>query len=743
MGLKQDIVIVNEYTVKDRKTGKGSRGATPGDYVLRYMARELATETVAPIRRHRAEDFIVRYMAREDAAEFATDVQDARERMRKAQGRGGVAFGYGSLSLSDQELRAAAKDIQRLYDKGHTVMKTVLSFDEEYLRRNKLIPEDFELERKGDYRGQLDQMKLRLAITHGIERLNRAEYDDLRFTAVIQVDTEHVHCHLSMVDAGKGRRAKDGTQKGKITAKGRSMIRRGVDAYLDETQKIAHLSSAVGYERRNVVTYIKKWAHARMVRESGPQFLLACLPEDKTMWRASTNRAEMRKANTIVREMVLEKLEEPGSPMAASMDEIITYANERRRKEGLTKAEWGDMVDKGREQVITTCMNGVYGVLKTIEPDRLQDRTPMLDVMSMDYEELAQRAHEGDEDELVDFGFRLRSYSSRLKHHTEKRSEYHENARRWERESDEGEVSEASRALYLLYLEEEEYHARCAAKYRHFLRFVPPTQNWTEGWEEVAEYGRKLQDLKSMRKDQSLVRMKNGDEAEMRGREIYDQPGGRLLTEGKTGRQIIDGRIERMTETYARKIEDLRVEMAARGLRMKVVQDEQGRDDIQVDAEPEFDFEEVKGLDMHHMYYDFPREEPVGEQTKERFQRRAQERRARYDDAYEYLVTSDQERSLLGLPTKDLEAMEALAVQLDEGQVAMLPSRLAELNRERERIRQSRVSKLTDDIATDLEQEMFRQANQAATFYVDHEGIIIPDEGYDTTQRTVSEEGLE
>ena len=48
MSLKQSIVVVNEYTIKNSKGG--SRGGTPGDYVLRYMARDKAVEDLTPVR---------------------------------------------------------------------------------------------------------------------------------------------------------------------------------------------------------------------------------------------------------------------------------------------------------------------------------------------------------------------------------------------------------------------------------------------------------------------------------------------------------------------------------------------------------------------------------------------------------------------------------------------------------------------------------------------------------------------
>lgn len=225
--LKQSIIVVNEYSVKSRATGKGSRGDSPGAYVTRYMAREGAVETLAPIRRHRTDDFILRYMARESATEKAVSRPDVKARIKNSQGAGGVAFGYGQVSLSDEQLKSASADVQHWFDQGHTVLKTVLSFDQEYLRKHNIIPEDFVCLKKGDYRGHLDQMKLRMAVMRGLERMEAAFYDDLRYVGVIQVDTEHVHCHLAMVDAGKGSVTADGTQRGKVHSGARAMLRRG------------------------------------------------------------------------------------------------------------------------------------------------------------------------------------------------------------------------------------------------------------------------------------------------------------------------------------------------------------------------------------------------------------------------------------------------------------------------------------------------------------------------------------
>lgn len=722
MSLKQSIIVVNEYSVKSQKTGKGSRGSTPGGYVTQYMARELATETLAPIRRRRTDDFILRYMARESATEQAVSRPDVKARIKGSQGAGGVAFGYGQVSLSHDQLKDASSDIQNYFDNGHTVMKTVLSFDQEYLRKHGIIPEDFICEKKGDYRGQLDQMKLRMAVMRGLERMQSVHYDDLRYVGVIQVDTEHVHCHLAMVDAGKGAKTKDGTQRGKIGAPAKSLLRRSMDAWLDEKQTVRHMSSAVGYERRNVTMFVKRWAHQQMLRESLPQFLVACLPEDRRLWRSSTNHESMKKPNRIVRQLVEEVLERPESPLPQAMEQVHDYANHRRDAEDLPAPAWRRLIDAGREKIIERGVNGVYGLLRALPDDALRVRTPMLDAMGMDYEELAARASEssqqGQEDDLVGFGFRLRSYSSRMEHHREKRTTYHENARVWEKADDAGIASVSSRVLYEFYLEEEEYHARCAAKYQKFLAFAPPAADWYQEWTKVSEYGERLLSLESLRNDGSLRKMKDSDEAEKLGRDIYGQTGAHLLTlPGTAGTDVLDRRISEMRESYDALVGELRTDLAAQGLKLEITVDPEKKspDTAEITAGAEYPFEDVKGLDLHHMRYDFSSDVEVGTKARSQFIQWARSRRFHRDRAVEYLEASGQTGAIEAMPIADIDTMNELADTLSQKSqtVSVLPSEVAALSREREILRRSRTVRL----GTDLVKQVQNQVDQLAAVY--------------------------
>ncbi|MFF8902624.1 relaxase MobL [Streptomyces lydicus] len=737
MGLKQDIIVVNEFSVP-LPGGKGSRGATPGDYVTRYMAREQATESLAPIQRLRTDDFIMRYMARESAVERAGISRGAaKHEMRQVQGDGGVAFGYGSVSLSDEQLRAAGKDIQQHFENGKTVLKTVLSFDEEYLRKHKIVDEDFHCEARGDYRGHIDQMKLRMAIMHGLERMSSGTsgFDDLRYVGVIQVDTEHVHCHLAMVDGGRGQVTKNGTQRGKLLDRHKSRLRRGVDAWLDEKQAVVRLSSAVGYERRNVATFIKRWAHERIRAESLPQFLLACLPADRTLWRAGSNDARMRKANQLVTELVKEQLDRAGSPMPEAMERIVDYANERRAKESLSTEAWQKLVEQGRTQIMERAVNGIYQMLRAMPESELRVRTPMLEVMGMDYQQMAvlaadrQGEDENAEADLVSFGFRLRSYASRLQHHREKAGAYRDLAHQWEQAEKADVAAEDSRPLYDFYRFEENYHRRLMSKYWHFLPFLGDARRWYEQQQDVAAYGQRLLSLMALRADASLQRMKDPEEAENLGRTIYDQPGGRLLTEGKRGRAVLDTRIRTMTQSYDQKLDGLRADLASSGLVLRVgssAKDQVSTEtdavstDFKIVAGAAYDFDEVKALDLHHLGYDFVADVEIGPQARQTFVETTRDRRRLLLAAMDYLDQSGQAEAIPDLPVDDVAAMTRVSRELtaqqtdEESGTLVLRSRIAELRAEREqaeRLRRSKASSLDAGLVVRVQ----AQVDQAVT----------------------------
>lgn len=645
MGLKESIVVVNEFTIKNKSGKGGSRGGTPGDYVMRYMARKGATEDLTPVKFHEVDDYITRYMARREATDVAESVPEIKHSFRKSQGYGGVAFGYGDVSLSDSKLRFASKDIQKNFDNGKTVLKTVISFDEDYLREHGILDDDFEFQKKGDFRGNIDQMKLRMAIMNGMKKMSR-HYDDLQYIGVIQVDTAHVHCHLAMVDRGRGTLAKDGTQKGKISEVSKRDIRRGIDLFLDEKQKIQMMSSNITQDKRNALCYIKKFTHKTMDEHGLPQFLLACLPDDRRLWRASTNRKEMQKPNAIVREYVTQVLNEPDSGYDKAMRSVYAYAKERSDREDLSTKEYRTLIRNGQERIVNDCMNGVYSILKQIPESECKVQTPMMHAMSMDVETMVTNLND---DPMMEFGFKLRSYSSRLNHHKKETHKYHDLV---EQSKTVENVSEDAAPLIDFYKYEEEYNAKLMCKYQHFLSFLPTSDEYEDDFEELMKYRQKMKRLHEMREDKSIKRM-SPDSAEDYGQRVYEMHGGRFAV---INPDILERRELLMEQTYEKKEDDFKLKLADYGLTL----DEHG-----VSTKKPYEFDEVKALDIHHLGYDFYHDIKVSKINVDKFIEAAEERADLLEDAVDYLESSGQEDAVAFLPVKDVTLMKEVADRMD------------------------------------------------------------------------------
>lgn len=650
MGLKSEIVIVNEFTVKGAD-GKGSRGSNMDEYLDGYMARPKAVEPTAPVRLNENDGSNVRYSNRKKVTDNGISIEDIKEGMRKAQGKAGIAFSDDSISLSHRALKRKSKALQTAFDNDKTIMKTVLAFNDEFLKRHGIIPSDFVCKDRGGYRGNVDQVKLRMAINHGLKKMSR-RYDDLRWTGVIQVDTMQLHCHLVIYDNGEGKHKRDGKQNGQLYARDRLNFRRGVDMFLDESKSVAMLSSNVTYDRHNALCFIKKFTHKTMADRGTPQFLLACLPADKKVWRSRTNRTDMKKANAITREYVVQVLNQPGSGYKEAIRHILDYADYRKKKEDLTNREYQQLLKNGEERIVQDCMNGVYAVLKQIPDANKTTMTPMMSAMSLSYEEMASRV---DTDPMVEFGFRLRSYSTRLEHHKKERRKYRDAVDSYDTKT----ASADSLPLYNFFKFEEEYNAKLMCKYQHFLSFLPPADEYEDDFKELMDYKDKIRSLKTMMGDPSFKR-RTPDSAETYGKQVYDQHGGRFVA---TSPDILENRLSLMEATYGKKEDDFRLKLSNYGLTL---------DDKGVSTKKPYEFDEVKALDLHHLHYDFTQDIVVSKVNADAFVSMADARRESFEAAKRYLQDSEQDMAIEQLPVTDVRVMSELADKVRENPVVVV-----------------------------------------------------------------------
>lgn len=694
-GINRAIVIVNEFTVN------GSRGNSPGNYIREYMARDKASENLTPTMvrsEHVAKmaenlhkdfvldgearnmaDYVVRYMARESAVEDMTNSGDPNiaklvGQFDDIQGMSGIAFAQDDLSLSHDDVKRRSKRIQAEYEKGKPVMKTVISFDTDYLKAMGVLPEDLEIKKRGDLYGKADQAKLRIAIQNGLRRI-RSSYSDLDWIGVIQVDTKHLHCHLAMVDRGEGKRfAKTGEQKGMLSDDMKMAIRRGIHNSLDESQKIKSLNIQMESERRNTISYIKRFTH-KIAEERGlPQYLLACLPKDnKALWTADFNadggsdnemtiknkrvRGNMKKANEIVRSYVIDLLNRPDSGFAEAMREqhelLVAWAergdfSDRRtgKGKGRRKAPTSDPIveirkreEEYKEKIIKSGMNAVYDVLKSIDDRTMTVHTPLMDAMAMPFEDMAAYVKE---DKLIEFGFRLRSYSSRLAYHTEAYDKASAVIADYE-DGDTSRYNPESKKLYDFMKIEQEYNHSLMCKYRTFLHFYHVKDEYENEYEDMMALRHRSYARHAMKDDKALKRYTRPEELEQKGREVYGIEGASQML---LNPQAFDAMLAADDRAYMQGLRDFRTHLNKIGMLYDSDKDEISRG-------MEYDFESVKAYDLHHMSYDFAYDFRIASQNIDNFAKMAYRRYDAYIEAKKYLDSTGQGDALKDIVSED------------------------------------------------------------------------------------------
>ena len=717
MNINKSIVIVNEFTIH------GSRGNSPGNYVLEYMARDQASEnlTPTPVRSEKVKKmeqrindvykrdvankkndnlavFVVRYMARDTATEMVTldgetQVGQLKDEFDEIQGLSGIAFGPRNISMSHDEVKEQSKMIQAEYEKGKPVLKTVISFDTDYLKEMGVLPKDLQIKKRGDLYGKADQAKLRLAIQNGLRKIKH-EYSDLDYVGVIQVDTMHIHCHLAMVDKGKGKRfAKNGEQKGMLNDNMKDAVRRGIDNSLSEYQIMKPLADQMDVEKRNTISFIKRFTHKIMEERGLPQFLLACLPkDDKSLWKAGVDtdggpenvmtvykgktvkkiKGNMKKANEIVRSYVIDLLNRPDSGFKEAMAIKHDYLEARKnrgdfdnyqitrsrkgkngKKEKITKTLSPDMAvraeeEKAREQIIYDGMNAVYQVLKKIDDRSITHHTPLLDAMSMPYEEMANYVKE---DKLIEFGFRLRSYSSRLEYHKKSYQKVNEVIHQYE-DGNQLSYNPEAKVVYDFLKIEQEYNHALMCKYQTFLHFYHINDEYQDDYEELMYLRHRCYNRHKMKEDKNLI--KGGDvvKVEEKGQKIYGLSGASYLI---TNPAVFDQIVDLEDREYAMALRNFKEKLACMGLLYDADKEE-------VVKGLEYNFDDVKAYDLHHMSYDYTYDFKIATVNVNRFVEMANRRYEAYEKAQTFLEKTGQADALSSIVNpSDIRTAKELA----------------------------------------------------------------------------------
>lgn len=659
MGLKQDIVVVNEFTVKHGASG--SRGKSPGRYVMQYMLRKAATEPLSPVAYRSLEDFQMRYMLRESAAERAQSIPELKSEFSQEQGVSGFGFSRRDISLSDAQAKAVAANIQNSYEQGHTVQKIVLSFTEEFLRNNGIVSPGFAYTGRGSYRGNIDQLKLRSAIQEGLERMFRTgKYDDPEYMAVIQVDTGHVHCHIACTDMGvsPARIRANGEDKGMISEKEKEQLRRGIALELGELSVHHAFRAQVDLERRNVVSFVKDFAQKRLRDSASLQLLYASLPKDKRLWRYDSNRLVMRRPNEIatgIVQMVFRDYPEE-SGYAILEGQTQAWAKQKAEETGRPEREF---YDQAQNTLLERTVNGIYSILRS-ERYMAHVRTSMIDIAKRDLEELYPHAT-GKPFDPVGFELRIRGYANRRDHHIQKSREFFNHIEKFYQQEDK---SPDAQAVLSCYKAELLYHRMLGDKYRHFLFFNKEDDDEAE--EEMtrlqSDYLLHVQDF--TREDELLtsppMQRATQEETDAYILRRYNIEHGSWYYDPAI-RSTLSVRHEQRRFELERERDRIVQHAYEKGF---VLFDPQTGAPIRPERRLMYEFDVTRALDLHDLTFDFPLGADVSERNIRNYRRMAQRRDRTLKAAEKYVSDTGQTGEVFADIRRDVDESLALSETL-------------------------------------------------------------------------------
>ena len=634
MSLKEDIVVVNEYTTKT-KSG-GTRGGTPGKYVTRYMAREAAVE---PLLFSVGDGYVMRYMARPGAVEHLYD----DEALYTKDLTDSVAFGSEDMSLSAKDLKSRSDEIQNCFDDGKTIFKTVFSFTDEYLHRTGVVSDDFEFHSKGDYRGHIDQVKLRKGIMAAMDAIGRY-HDDWRYVGVIQVDTSHVHCHICAVDRGKGNIVTagkfKGQQRGNLSMKEISAARRAMDNVLSPRKNLKKLY----VQKDELVNEMKKLATVEhILYAQDMQMLVNILPSNTKMWRAKSNAKEMKRPNQMLRTFVHNTLLQSSyyDLFRKDIHEIAMY---RKNREGLTDKEVRDIESKSERALEDQLMNRVYRSLKRKKPKKTKS---------------TKYLHEAKED-VKDYKDTSGSYTDMFRSYNRWYELHKQQEDYWSKMldlMDTSQMNEHGRKFYEYAKTEYAYQKALHEKYTYILTFLRAGELDPN---KLDEYYKTLSDVQAcerMMNDETLRSgkdMGNSGVREAYGFTKYGVAGGSKV--GVPGDTTDPDSEAYMHQQYlnalARRRAMIDEYLASYNLRM----DDTG--ELKPNMTDEH-FHNINPMDLHKTRTN----RPVKKAAWKRFYEVAEDRVTKFKDAMDYLRKTKQDKNVY-MPQDDVDEMERVLHQM-------------------------------------------------------------------------------
>lgn len=203
-GRNRNIVIKSQFNIH------GSRGKSVRNFISGYVARSTATDR-----------------------SLGYDPQYYQEP------GDGVAFTLTESAISREETLRVADHVEDLFqEKDRAIQQMVISFDPAFLLKTGLVTEDTQIEKRGDYAFQYDDVRLRYALQQGLQAMVDNEgYRDGCAIGAIQHDTTHLHAHVVVYeDAEKIARKRGKEEKGVLKQSSLNLLAKDIERTLEQTE---------------------------------------------------------------------------------------------------------------------------------------------------------------------------------------------------------------------------------------------------------------------------------------------------------------------------------------------------------------------------------------------------------------------------------------------------------------------------------------------------------------------------
>lgn len=329
-----------------------SKGHTPSSFVTSYMARDDATMTVYPASNIWTFDDesvfkknSLELIGKKENFDQEVPSGDDWNALTNLEGR---SFNDSHLSMSKKDIRKSSRAIQKAYDDGHTIMKLIFSFDNDYL-----IQQNVEKPGSLDFRNTVDELKLRQASREGIrEMAKQLGYTKPLFVGCVQLDRDHPHVHLVLTETADKRHSRaryrvGNAEFGLVNKKTRLLTCRAIDTKLEELKVLTIMPSNGIYSAQKLLrTYSDVYStlpqkkdlvmQASLNQNEFPVYLNAV---SKTV--AQKKKAPLKKA----RKFILGELNSVGHD--APLPPIFSNKNLRKRQKKV-KRDLADNLERER-----------------------------------------------------------------------------------------------------------------------------------------------------------------------------------------------------------------------------------------------------------------------------------------------------------------------------------------------------------------------------------------------------------